>query len=85
MGTVRAAKQVREEAGIVALPEVIGYNFEDAALERTARVHSCVLPCFDHRVSLLELLNCSRFSFFQVLIVEVAESVYVFAPKYHAS
>ena len=35
MGTVRAAKQVREEAGIVALPEVIGYDFEDAALERT--------------------------------------------------
>jgi dsRNA-specific ribonuclease len=43
LGTVRAAKQVREEAGIVALHEVLGYRFQDAHLERTARVHSCAL------------------------------------------
>lgn len=44
LGEAPSGVQQREEHGCVSLEEVLGYQFNDPVLERTARVHSCALP-----------------------------------------
>jgi hypothetical protein len=67
IGSCKAARQVRQQAGIVELSKQLGYQFRDPQLERTACIHSCAPPpppptsCL-HPSYLIHILHTDDFS-----------------------